>query len=60
MFGASTTALTSDFTRALGRVLGPADVVVLTDLDHVANLTSWVCLEERGVDVRSAAVVGHI
>jgi cysteine desulfurase family protein (TIGR01976 family) len=52
VFGASMTALTFNFTRALGRVLGPGDAVVVTDLDHDANFTPWVCLAERGVNVR--------
>jgi cysteine desulfurase family protein (TIGR01976 family) len=52
VFGASMTALTFNFTRALGRVLGPGDAVVVTELDHDANFTPWVCLAERGVDVR--------
>ena len=52
VFGASMTALTFNFTRALGRVLGPGDAVVVTELDHDANFTPWVSLAERGVDVR--------
>jgi cysteine desulfurase family protein (TIGR01976 family) len=52
VFGASMTALTFNFTRALGRVLGPGDVVVVTELDHDANFTPWVSLAERGVEIR--------
>ncbi len=52
VFGASMTALTFNFTRALGRVLGPGDAVVVTELDHDANFTPWVSLAERGVEVR--------
>ena len=52
VFGASMTALTFNFTRALGRVLGPGDAVVVTELDHDANFTPWVSLAERGVDIR--------
>jgi selenocysteine lyase/cysteine desulfurase len=39
VFGASMTALTFNFTRALGRVLGPGDAVVVTEVDHDANFT---------------------
>lgn len=52
VFGASMTALTFNFTRALGRVLGPGDAVVVTELDHDANFTPWVSLAERGVEIR--------
>lgn len=52
VFGASMTALTFNFTRALGRVLGPGDAVVVTELDHDANFTPWMCLAERGVEIR--------
>ena len=41
VFGASMTALTFNFTRALGRVFGPGDAVVVTELDHDANFTPW-------------------
>ncbi len=52
VFGASMTALTFNFTRALGRVLRSGDAVVVTELDHDANFTPWVSLAERGVEVR--------
>ncbi len=52
VFGASMTALTFNFTRALGRVLGPGDAVVVTELDHDANFTPWLSLAERGAEVR--------
>lgn len=52
-FGASMTTLTFHFTRALGRDMGPGDEVVVTRLDHQANVGPWRALEkERGITIR--------
>ena len=49
-FGANMTTLTFQLARALGRRLGPGDAVVVTELDHHANIDPWRALErERGV-----------
>lgn len=54
-FGANMTTLTFHLARALGRDWGPGDEVVVTDLDHHANVAPWRALErDRGVTVRSA------
>jgi cysteine desulfurase family protein (TIGR01976 family) len=53
-FGANMTTLTFHLARALGRSWGPGDLVVVTDLDHQANVAPWRALErERGISVRS-------
>ncbi|HEY8104839.1 MAG TPA: cysteine desulfurase-like protein [Gemmatimonadales bacterium] len=53
-FGANMTTLTFHLARALGRGWGPADEIVVTELDHHANVAPWRALErERGVTVRS-------
>ena len=39
-------------SRAIGRELGPGDEIVVTRLDHDANVAPWRALEERGVTVR--------
>lgn len=53
-FGANMTTLTFHVSRALGRNWGPGDEVVVTELDHHANVDPWRALErERGVTVRS-------
>jgi cysteine desulfurase family protein (TIGR01976 family) len=40
-------------SRALGRLWGPGDEVVITDLDHHANIAPWRALErERGITLR--------
>lgn len=42
VFGRSMTALTYDFARALARTWRPGDEVVVTRLDHDANVRPWV------------------
>ena len=48
------TTLTFNLSRAIGRTLVPGDEIVVTQLDHDANVAPWVALEERGVVVRHA------
>lgn len=56
-FGANMTTLTFHLGRALGRQWGPGDEVVVTELDHHANVDPWRALEkDRGITVRTAAV----
>jgi cysteine desulfurase family protein (TIGR01976 family) len=53
VFGPNMTTLTFALARALGRDLGAGDEVVVTTLDHDANVAPWRALEERGVTVRT-------
>jgi cysteine desulfurase family protein (TIGR01976 family) len=55
VFGFNMTSLTYAMSRAIGRELGPGDEIVLTLLDHDANFSPWLGLEERGVTVRRVA-----
>ena len=56
-FGPNMTTLTFAFSRALGRVLQPGDEIVVTALDHDANVAPWQQLaEDRGLTVRMADV----
>jgi cysteine desulfurase family protein (TIGR01976 family) len=53
VFGANMTTLTFHLGRALGRGWGPGDEVIVTELDHHANVAPWQALErERGVTIR--------
>jgi cysteine desulfurase family protein (TIGR01976 family) len=53
VFGANMTTLTFALSRALGRRLGPGDEIVVTRLDHDANIAPWLQMaEDRGVTVR--------
>jgi cysteine desulfurase family protein (TIGR01976 family) len=57
-FGANMTTLTFHLARALGRRLGPRDEVVVTELDHHANVDPWrEMARERGVTVRTARMI---
>lgn len=52
-FGANMTTLTFHLARGLGRAWGPGDEIVITELDHHANVAPWRALErERGITVR--------
>lgn len=54
-FGANMTTLTFHLARALGYRFGAGDEIVVTELDHHANLAPWLALErERGLRVRVA------
>ncbi|MFD4197512.1 cysteine desulfurase-like protein [Amycolatopsis thermoflava] len=55
VFGRSMTQLTYDFSRALAKTWQPGDEVVVTRLDHDANIRPWVqAAEARGVAARWA------
>jgi cysteine desulfurase family protein (TIGR01976 family) len=57
-FGANMTTLTFHLARALGRQWGPGDTVIVTELDHHANVAPWRELErERGIAVRSVPLL---
>ena len=53
VFGRSATSLTYDLARALAKGWGPGDEVVVTRLDHDANIRPWVQVAEAvGATVR--------
>jgi cysteine desulfurase family protein (TIGR01976 family) len=56
VFGANMTTLTFALSRAIGRDLKAGDELLVTCLDHDANVSPWVCLEERGAKVRTADI----
>jgi cysteine desulfurase family protein (TIGR01976 family) len=57
IFGMNMTALTFAFSRAIGRELKPGDEIVVTRLDHDANVSPWLLMaEDRGVTVRWAEI----
>ncbi|WP_409288405.1 cysteine desulfurase-like protein [Peribacillus sp. SCS-37] len=52
-FGANMTTLTLSISRALGRSWGPGDEIVVTEMDHHANIDPWLQIaEDRGMTVR--------
>ncbi len=54
VFGANMTTLTFNLSRAIGRTLKPGDEIVVTRLDHDANVSPWLALQELGVEVKWA------
>lgn len=57
-FGANMTTLTFHLSRALGRGFKPGDEIIVTELDHHANVAPWQALaHERGVVVRTAKML---
>ncbi len=56
-FGPNMTTLTYAISRAIGRELGPGDEILVTRLDHDANVSPWLAMaEDRGVTVRWAEI----
>ncbi len=56
-FGQNMTTLTFHLSRALGRAWGPGDEIVVTELDHHANVDPWKALAvDRGVTIRTVAM----
>jgi cysteine desulfurase family protein (TIGR01976 family) len=53
VFGANATTLAFHVSRTLGRTFEAGDEIVVTELDHHANVAPWQALErERGVVLR--------
>jgi cysteine desulfurase family protein (TIGR01976 family) len=52
VFGANMTTLTLHMSRSLARTLSPGDELVVTRLDHDANISPWLLVaEDRGCNV---------
>jgi len=56
VFGPNMTTLTFAMSRAIGRELKAGDEILLTHLDHDANISPWQALEERGIVIRFANI----
>jgi len=54
VFGPNMTTLTFQLSRAIGRTINPGDEIVVTRLDHDANIAPWRALAEHGAAVREA------
>ena len=52
IFGPNMTTLTFGLSRALGRTLSVGDEIIVTRLDHDANISPWVALQETGAVIR--------
>ncbi len=53
VFGANMTSLTLHISRSISRTWQPGDEIVVTRLDHDANITPWIlAAQDRGCAVR--------
>jgi len=58
VFGNNMTTLTFHLARALGRMWSEGDQVIVTELDHHANVAPWRALAvDRGIEVRMARLI---
>jgi cysteine desulfurase family protein (TIGR01976 family) len=56
VFGPNMTTLTYAVSRAMGRELMAGDEILLTRLDHDANVSPWLALEKLGVKIQRAEI----
>src|SRR5260370_18766506 len=56
VFRPNMTSLTFAITRPIGRALAPGDEILLTHLDHDANISPWRAPERRGVKIQFADI----
>ncbi len=56
VFGQNMTTITFALARAIGRELKAGDEIVVTTLDHDANVAPWRALEEKDVVIRQVDV----
>jgi cysteine desulfurase family protein (TIGR01976 family) len=56
-FGQNMSSLTLHIGRCIGATLGPGDEVVVTTLDHEANVSTWEAMAaDRGVAIRKVDI----
>lgn len=56
-FGQNMTTLNFLLSQAIGRTLAPGDEIIVTELDHDANVAPWLQLADRGVVIREVPVL---
>jgi cysteine desulfurase family protein (TIGR01976 family) len=56
VFGQNMTTITFALARAIGRALEAGDEIVVTTLDHDANVAPWRALEEKGIVIRQVDI----
>ncbi len=56
MFGPNMTSLTFALSRSIGASLKAGDEIVITRLDHDANVAPWIALRELGIVVNEVDV----
>jgi cysteine desulfurase family protein (TIGR01976 family) len=56
VFGQNMTTITFALARAISRNLKPGDEIIVTTLDHDANVAPWRALEEKGIVIRQVEI----
>jgi cysteine desulfurase family protein (TIGR01976 family) len=56
VFGQNMTTITFALSRAIARELTAGDEIVVTILDHDANVAPWRALEEKGIVIRQVDI----
>lgn len=56
-FGQNMTTLNFLLSQAIGAVLKAGDEIIVTDLDHDANVAPWLQLQSRGIVIRRVPVL---
>ena len=56
VFGPNMTTITFAVSRAIGRELKPGDEIVVSRLEHDANVAPWLALADLGITVRVADI----
>ncbi len=56
VFGQNMTTITFALARAIGREMKAGDEIVVTTLDHDANVAPWRALGEKGVVIRQVDI----
>jgi cysteine desulfurase family protein (TIGR01976 family) len=51
-FGMNATSFVRLISLAIGQTLGSRNEIVVTDLDHEANIATWLALESMGAQIR--------
>lgn len=59
IFGANATSNHLRMAQTLSRIMKPGDEILLTDIDHESNRSTWGYLADNGVIVKSVAVNGE-
>lgn len=57
VFGQNMTTITFALSRAIAGSLQPGDEIVVTTLDHDANVAPWRALEELGIVIRQVDIL---
>jgi cysteine desulfurase family protein (TIGR01976 family) len=51
-FGMNATSFIRIVSLAIAEILGERKEIIVTDLDHEANIATWLALQTRGVEIR--------